>query len=121
MTALHCSNGDKEGHGRHAEFVVRQGGRNFNPVCTHVVVGQAQPWLYHDKLLRRSEYSDGFIAQIREIKKVILTGSIPFSAQNPLPLKRDGYIVLWTIDDIEFDDDGASAAFSIEPKSNRDR
>ena len=67
---------------------------------------------YHDIPLRPSAHNDEFVAQIRKSKKVILTGSKPFSPLNPLPLERAGYIAIWTVEDVEFDENGLRFKFA---------
>ena len=39
-------------------------------------------------------------------------GSKPFSPEHPLPLERMGYIAIWTVEDIEFDEDGLQFRFA---------
>ena len=39
-------------------------------------------------------------------------GSKPFSPERPLPLERMGYIAIWTVEDIEFDEDGLQFRFA---------
>lgn len=66
---------------------------------------------YHDKLLRSSPHNDAFVSAIRESGKVILTSDTPKSPSDPVPFKRAGYIAIWKVEDVEFDDFGLKFRF----------
>ena len=73
--------------------------------------GAGNSMLYNDRLLKPSPANEKFVAEIKEAKRVILTRSIPYSESNPIPFKREGYIALFAIGNVEFDDDGLRFLF----------
>ena len=68
--------------------------------------------MYNDSLLKPSPQSDELVASIKDAKRVILTHSIPSPGQNSILFKRDGYIALYAVDDVEFDDEGLRFRFT---------
>ena len=67
---------------------------------------------YTDKLLRATYKSEQFVQAIREKGRVILTRDKPNSIENPIPFTRTGYVSLWEVDEIEFDDAGLRFRFA---------
>ena len=66
---------------------------------------------YDDRLLTSSRQSGELVAAIKEKRRVILTKDKPYSPENPAPFTRTGYIALWTVEDIEFDENGLRFRF----------
>lgn len=67
---------------------------------------------YDDRLLKPTKHSMEFVAGIKDKKKVILTSDKPHSEDNPIPFVRTGYISVWTVSDVEFDDEGLRFRFT---------
>lgn len=66
---------------------------------------------YNDYLLKPSQHNNDFVARIKDKRQVILTSDKPNSADNPVPFVRTGYIAIWTIEDVEFDENGLRFRF----------
>jgi hypothetical protein len=67
---------------------------------------------YNDPLLTPSPRHNEFVAHIKERRKVILTSDKPYSTDNPIPFERTGYIAIWTVEDVEFDENGLRFRFA---------
>jgi hypothetical protein len=82
--------------------------------CVHDywwVKGDSTP-RYHDPGLTPAipRHFD-FVEQIKRAGRVILTRSKPHSDQDPVPFKRLGYVAVWTVEEIEFDQFGLKFRF----------
>jgi hypothetical protein len=68
--------------------------------------------LYHDQLVRPGERQcEEFVAAIRAQRRVVLTRSKHRHGADQAA-ERDGYIAVFEVDDIEFDDDGLRFRFT---------
>jgi hypothetical protein len=67
---------------------------------------------YNDTGLKPSTHNSDFVLKIREARKVILTNDKPYTPGSNKPFERTGYIAVWTVDDVEFDDTGLRFRFS---------
>lgn len=66
---------------------------------------------YDDRLLKTTNQAIELVDAIKEKKKVVLTSDKPNSASNPIPFTRTGYISVWTVSDVEFDQYGLRFKF----------
>ena len=73
--------------------------------------GQGRQRHYNDRLLAKNPHNDAFVAEIVRKRRVILTSDKPHSRENPIPFTRTGYIAVWSVDEIEFDDKGLRFKF----------
>jgi hypothetical protein len=66
---------------------------------------------YNDHMLKQSQHNSDFVAKIREKGRVILTTDKPNSVTIPAPFERTGYVAVWTVEDVEFDENGLRFRF----------
>ena len=66
---------------------------------------------YNDVGLRPSPHTDAFVDEIRNKGRVILTNDQPTSPDSPAPFTRTGYIAVWTVEDVQFDEAGLRFRF----------
>lgn len=104
--------GTKKATGSRGSWFALVDGEELPCVHDHWWVKGNRERRYNDHLLRASLHNDNFVARIKEKRKVVLTSDKPHSAINPVPFKRTGYIALWTVEDIEFDENGLRFRFT---------
>jgi hypothetical protein len=101
----------KKAIGSRGSWFAKVDGESLPCVHEYWWVKRDQSRRYNDHLLQSSPQNDAFVAAIKDTRRVILTSDKPHSVDNPAPFERTGYIAVWAVDDVEFDDNGLRFRF----------